>query len=171
VVFSSDSVRERETRSASAEFLSGFAQSEVVVESFRNGYFPSSLSEIKDRFERLKRELRPDLIFTHSRDDLHQDHRILAELTWNTFRDHLILEYEILKYDGDLANPSAYVAVDDDTVQRKIDILLRSYASQRDKRWFTEDAFRALLRIRGIHGASPTGWAEAYSVRKMMVDF
>jgi LmbE family N-acetylglucosaminyl deacetylase len=126
-------------------------------------------AQIKEAFEALKARISPDLIFTHYRHDLHQDHRLIAELTWNTFRDHLVLEYEIPKYDGDLGVPNLFVPLDEALCRRKIDTLMTNFASQRDKRWFSEDLFRSLLRLRGMECNSPSTYAEAFYGRKLVV--
>jgi LmbE family N-acetylglucosaminyl deacetylase len=165
---SSNAARAAEARAAAAALLGGVSH-EIVIEVFRNGYFPYIGGAIKDFIERLKRAPAPDLIFTHYRDDLHQDHRVVSELTWNTFRDHLILEYEIPKYDGDLGNPNTYVPVDAETAARKADVIVESFVSQRDKHWFTRDTFLALARLRGIECAAPGGYAEAFYARKMTI--
>jgi len=169
VVFSSDPVREREARRAAKGFLRGARRSTVIIQNFRNGYFPHVGREIKDHFEELKKSFSPDLIFTHCRHDLHQDHRTLCELTWNTFRDHAILEYEIVKYDGDLRTPNVYMPVGERSCRRKISILEQAFRSQADKPWFTRDTFLAILRLRGVECASPSHFAEAYYGRKISV--
>ena len=124
---------------------------------------------MKAFFENLKTEVAPDVIFTHQRTDLHQDHRLACELTWNTWRDHLIVEYEIPKYDGDLGAPNLFVPLDGSVATKKIELLLGHFGSQRDRRWFTEDLFRALLRVRGMESNSPTGLAEAFYCRKLVL--
>jgi LmbE family N-acetylglucosaminyl deacetylase len=167
VVFSSDGVREREACKCAALFLQGTRQPRVIVRDFRNGFFPFVGAEIKEFFEELKSEFQPDLIFTHYRDDRHQDHRTLSDLTWNTFRNHMILEYEIPKYDGDLGSPNFFVSLEPAICKRKIRYIRSAFSSQRDKHWFTEDAFQALLRIRGIECGSPSKFAEAFYCRKM----
>ncbi len=126
-------------------------------------------AEVKDYFERLKGELSPDVVFTHQRADLHQDHRLVSELTWNTFRNHLVLEYEIPKYDGDIGSPNVFVPLSESVSARKIDALLEHFASQRDKRWFTRDLFEASLRLRGMESNSPSGHAEAFYCRKLVL--
>jgi len=165
-ILSSNPVREIESRTALEELLSNYKQYSISIKKFRNGYFPSVIAEIKDFFETLK-TFKPDLIITHYKYDHHQDHRIVSELTNNTFRDHLVLEYEILKYDGDLGNPNFYVPLNEALVERKLDILMKHFPSQIEKQWFSKDAFLSLLRIRGVHSASSTGFAEAYYVRKL----
>jgi LmbE family N-acetylglucosaminyl deacetylase len=168
IVFSAHGPRRDEARASALELLAP-APVEIDVHSFRDGYFPYTGAEVKDVFEALKAEPAPDLIFTHHRHDLHQDHRLLCELTWNTFRDHLVLEYEIPKYDGDLGNPNVFVPVTEAQCRRKVDILLRHFGSQRSKHWFTEDLFLGLMRLRGAECRSPTGYAEAFHGRKLLL--
>ena len=132
-------------------------------------YFPYEGHRIKKKFEALKERISPDLIFTHFRHDLHQDHRLISELTWNAFRNHLILEYEIPKYDGDFASPNIYVNLDESTCRRKVNHILDSYASQKNKHWFTEEMFRSLMRIRGMEANSPTGYSEGFYCRKATI--
>jgi LmbE family N-acetylglucosaminyl deacetylase len=170
VVLSANDRREAEARTSAEAFLKEAGEAEVSFGGFRESYFPYLGAEIKEYFDKLGAGGRPDLIFTHARDDKHQDHRLVCELTWNTWRDHLILEYEIPKYDGDLGTPNLFVALDDDLCKRKIEILLRAFVSQADKHWFSEDTFRALLRLRGIESRSATGWAEAFYVRKLLLE-
>jgi len=169
VVFSARGQREEEARRSAAAFLKGSASAEVVIHSFRDGYFPYQGSEIKDTFERLKSEVAPDLIFTHQGDDLHQDHRLLSELTWNTFRDHFILEYEIPKYDGGLGSPSLFLSLSEEDSERKIDYLLRYFPTQAGKTWFDKDSFRGIMRLRGMECNAPERFAEAFYVRKVSV--
>src|SRR5271155_1618168 len=169
VVFSSGTQREREARRSAALFLRGAKNSNVVVKDFRNGYFPSDLAEIKDYFEELKQQFSPDVIFTHTRHDLHQDHRVLNQLAWNTWRNHLILEYEIPKYEGDLGSPNFFVPLDARIAARKVRFLMRCFGTQRDKQWFTEDTFLGLMRIRGVEACSPGRFAEAFYSRKLVL--
>jgi LmbE family N-acetylglucosaminyl deacetylase len=169
VVLSSDDQREKEARDSAAAFLKSAGRSEVVVQRFRNGYFPFVGDEIKDYFEELKAKLSPDLVFTHYRDDRHQDHRMVSDLTWNTFRNHLILEYEIPKYDGDLGSPNLFVPLAESTCREKIRILETAFTSQRDKHWFDEDTFRALMRLRGMESCAPSFHAEAFYMRKIVL--
>jgi LmbE family N-acetylglucosaminyl deacetylase len=166
VVFSAEGEREQEARRSASLFLKGAKKQNVLVRSFRNGYFPYVGSAIKDFFEELKAACQPDLIFTHFRRDLHQDHRVLCELTWNTYRDHFILEYEVPKYDGDLGVPNFFVQLDSVVSRRKVRNLMACFGSQHSKRWFTEDTFHALLRLRGVECQAPTGLAEAFYCRK-----
>ena len=169
VVFGSSGQRDNEAVSSAEQFLAGAGKKEIVVQNFRDGYFPTVGGEIKDYFETLKKRFSPDLIFTHFRKDLHQDHRQVSDLTWNTFRDHLILEYEIMKYDGDLGQPNFFVPLDQATCQAKVASLLKHFRSQAQHRWFTEDAFFALLRIRGVESNAPEGHAEAFYCRKAVL--
>ncbi len=169
VVFTADDVREKEARASAASFLKNAKRSEVDVQRFRNGYFPFQGERIKDHFEGLKKGPAPDVIFTHYRDDRHQDHRVVSDLTWNTFRDHTILEYEIPKFDGDLGSPNLFVPLLDAEWKEKIRILEASFASQRDKHWFDADTFRALMRLRGVECAAPSLYAEAFYARKIVL--
>jgi LmbE family N-acetylglucosaminyl deacetylase len=170
VVMGSNPVRERELRASAKRFLRRAGDARVIVHRFRDGFFPAHFAAIKQEFEALKQLPAPDLVFSHHRADLHQDHRIVAELTWNTFRNHMILEYEIPKYEGDLTTPSAYVALSRAQVERKISILWDSYPTQRAKRWFTDDTFRGLMRVRGIESGGKSGWAEGFHVSKFLLE-
>ena len=167
VVLGAQDQREREARASAEAFVGAATRSEVVVHGFRDGFFPYFGGEVKDVFEDMKSRLAPDLILTHGRHDLHQDHRLVCELTWNTWRDHLILEYEIPKYDGDLGTPNVFVPVSEDLVREKARLVLDAFESQREKHWFTEELFLGLMRIRGMEGRSPSGYAEAFTCRKL----
>jgi LmbE family N-acetylglucosaminyl deacetylase len=169
IVFSGDETRAAEARASAAELLAGPVIARVTIHQFQDSYFPYIGAEIKDCFARLATETKPDLIFTHRRADMHQDHRLVAELTWNTFRNHLILEYEIPKYDGDLATPNCYIPLDELVAQRKIDHLLRHFRSQQNKQWFTADTFHSLMRLRGIECNSQSGVAEGFDCRKLLM--
>lgn len=169
VAFGSTPIREREFRASAKRFLRRAGKVRVLVHSFRDGFFPAQYSAIKEVFESLKQLPNPDLVFSHHRPDLHQDHRIVAELTWNTFRNHLILGYEIPKYEGDLTTPSAYLPLSLAQVERKISILWDCYRTQRGKKWFTADTFRAMMRLRGIESGSEAGWAEGFHVSKFLL--
>jgi LmbE family N-acetylglucosaminyl deacetylase len=168
VVFSAAGSRGQEAAKAAELFTAG-CDKEIVLKGYRDGFLPYSGGEVKDFFEEMKSRVNPDLIFTHWRDDAHQDHRLLAELTWNTFRDHLILEYEIPKYDGDLGRPNLFVPLEAPLYENKVDHLLGAFESQRAKRWFDRETFLGLMRIRGIESNSPSGYAEAFHARKMVV--
>ena len=169
VVMGASGQRADEATASAKSFLARARQKEVIVKEFRDGFFPYIGAEIKGFFEELKRRCAPDLILTHCRNDLHQDHRLVSELTWNTFRNHLILEYEILKYDGDLGTPNVFVPLTESLARRKVGILLDSFRSQLKKNWFTEDAFLAILRLRGLECNAPAKYAEAYHARKLVL--
>lgn len=166
VVFSAEGERRREARSSARLFLKDAGQSKVVVKQFRTSFFFTQGEPIKEYFETLKRAFEPDIVFTHYRDDRHQDHRLLSELAWNTFRDHLILEYEIPKYDGDMGIPNLFVPLDASTCERKVKHLLQSFRSQCDKHWFSDETFFSLMRLRGMECGSR--YAEAFHSRKMV---
>ena len=169
VVMSSTESRAREAHLSADTLLAGTMKKTVIVRDFRDGFLPYQGSTLKDYFEELKGTLTPDLIFTHQRNDLHQDHRLLSELTWTTFRDHLILEYEIPKYDGDLGNPNIFMWLDAPTCHAKAQHILRFFRSQANKAWFREETFLALLRIRGMEANAPSGYAEAFYGRKVIL--
>ncbi len=168
VVFSTQGERRDEARASAEELLAGVDRAEVVLHDFRDGFLPYTGAAVKEAVEAAK-DFAPDLIFTHQRHDLHQDHRLLCELTWNTFRDHLVLEYEIPKYDGDLGVPNVFVPLDAETCRRKVELLMRHFGSQRSKRWFTEDVFLGLLRLRGMESGSASPYAEAFYGRKLVL--
>ena len=170
VVFTSDARREAEAVASAEALLRRAARSRIIVQKFRDGFLPYEGATVKEIFEELKQEVSPDLVLTHYRDDLHQDHRVISELTWNTFRDHLIFEYEIQKYDGDLGAPNLFVQLDEPLVRRKIDAILTGFPSQVGKRWFAEETFRAMLRLRGMECHAPDNYAEAFYCRKLVVD-
>jgi LmbE family N-acetylglucosaminyl deacetylase len=169
IVMSADEKRAIEARSSAEKFLSGALRNEIRVEGFRDGFFPYEASQIKEYFEKLKTEFSPDVIFTPSREDLHQDHKLISELTWNTFRAHLILEYEVVKYDGDLGKPNVYFPLSEEVCSEKIEIILQTFKSQTRRSWFTEDAFRAIMRIRGIETNGELKHAEAFYGRKICI--
>jgi LmbE family N-acetylglucosaminyl deacetylase len=166
VVFCSTPARAQEARASAEAFLAGAARSQVIVKAHRDGFLPWSGAEVKDEFEALKAGPPPDLILTHYREDRHQDHRLVSELTWNTWRDHLVLEYEIPKYDGDFGSPSFFAPLPAATLERKIALLMRAFPTQAGKPWFTPDLFQAVARIRGMECVAPEGFAEAFYVRK-----
>jgi LmbE family N-acetylglucosaminyl deacetylase len=169
IVLSAVGARAGEARRAARLLLRGAAQRTVIVKEFRESYFPSEYPAIKSFFEEIKRAVTPDVVFVHSRDDLHQDHRVLGELAWNTFRDHVILEYEIPKFDGGLGSPSVFIPLRAATARRKVDILMKVFGTQRSKRWFTPETFRGLMRLRAIECNAPDGWAEAFYSRKLVL--
>jgi LmbE family N-acetylglucosaminyl deacetylase len=169
VVFSSGGEREQEARTGASLFLQEAKEQKIIVKKFRDGFFPYQGTDIKEFFEELKQDVDPDLIFTHYRDDRHQDHRTISDLTWNTWRRHLILEYEIPKYDGDLGTPNCFVPLGKDACARKIQYIRDVFQSQNNKTWMTEDTFQAILRLRGVECAAPDKHAEAFYCRKLIL--
>jgi LmbE family N-acetylglucosaminyl deacetylase len=166
-VLSGAGERQREAEASAADFLGQAVRASVEVLGFRDSFFPEQAEAIKSWFEKLKQRAKPDLIFTHYRDDAHQDHRQVCRLTWNTFRDHCILEYEIPKWDGDLGQPNCYMPVSASALQRKIDLLMLHFGSQRSKQWFDDETFRGLARLRGMECRAPERYAEAFFGRKL----
>jgi LmbE family N-acetylglucosaminyl deacetylase len=169
VVLTGESARAEEARASAEALLEGAPEKQILQRDFPDGFLPYQGAEVKAFFEELKRDFSPDLILTHQRSDLHQDHRTACELTWNTFRDHFILEYEVPKYDGDMGQPNAFVPLDDDICRRKIDHLMTHFGTQVPKRWFKEDLFSGLMRLRGMECNSPTSYAEAFYSRKAVL--
>lgn len=168
VVFNAEGARETEARRG-AELFGGSRVRSTIFKSFRDGFMPFVGTDVKAIFEDLKKQLSPDLIFTHNRKDAHQDHRLLAELTWNTFRNHFILEYEIPKYDGDLGQPSVFVPLEEAIYQKKVGNLIDAFQSQGVKRWFRPETFLSLMRLRGMECNSTSGYAEAFYCRKLVL--
>jgi LmbE family N-acetylglucosaminyl deacetylase len=168
VVFSANGGRAEEAQNSADLFLAEAAEKHVLIKDFRDGYFPYNGAKIKDYFEELNSQISPDLIFTHYRNDRHQDHRLIEELTWNTFRDHLILEYEIPKYDGDLGRPNYYVCLDGTFVSKKVHYLHEAFVSQRQKHWFSDGVFEGLMRLRGVEARSPGKFAEGFYAYKVV---
>jgi LmbE family N-acetylglucosaminyl deacetylase len=166
VVLSARGDRATEARASAEALLARVTQREILIDTFRDGFLPYEGAVVKDRFERLKTQFEPDVILTHYGRDAHQDHRLVSELTWNTFRDHLILEFEIPKYDGDMGAPNVFVRLDEEQVRRKVQHLLQHFPSQASKRWFSEDLFCSILRLRGMECNAPTRYAEAFYSRK-----
>jgi len=167
VVFSASGRRQREARRSAAWFLQRASRRRLVTKSFQDGFFPYEGARIKRAFESLKTTTRPDLVLTHYRDDRHQDHRVVSDLTWNTFRDHLIFEYEIPKFDGDLGIPNCFVPLERDVCRRKVAFLNAAFGSQRDKHWFSSETFYGLMRLRGMECRARDGFAEAFYARKV----
>jgi LmbE family N-acetylglucosaminyl deacetylase len=168
VVFSANGVRGQEAYCAASSFA-GSRLRGPLLKAFRDGFMPFEGALVKDVFEELKQALSPDLIFTHNRKDAHQDHRLLAELTWNTFRNHLILEYEIPKYDGDMGQPSIFVPLETELCRRKVRHIMDAFVSQHEKRWFQEETFFSLMRLRGMECNAPSGYAEAFYCHKLVL--
>jgi LmbE family N-acetylglucosaminyl deacetylase len=169
LVLCSNRERASEARRSANAFLKRARKKTIVVQSFRDGFLPYIGTTVKEYFEELKKSFSPDLIFTHFRRDLHQDHRLVCELTWNTFRNHLILEYEIPKYDADLHQPNFFVPLPDAIRRKKVQRLMRYFGTQRNKHWFSKDLFNGLMRLRGVESASPTCYAEAFHCRKLLL--
>ncbi len=169
VVLSGHGERADEVHRSAEAFLAKVDDRRIIVRDFRDGFFPYIGGEIKSFFEDMKLEVSPDLIFTHYRKDLHQDHRLVSELTWNTFRDHLILEYEVPKYDGDFGSPNVFFHLSESISRQKVENLLTCFRSQRRRRWFTEDLFLSALRLRGMESNSPSRYAEAFYGRKVVL--
>jgi LmbE family N-acetylglucosaminyl deacetylase len=168
VVLSGKDARAEEARSSAEELLADAPDKRILQPGFRDGFFPYDGAEIKEFFEDLK-TFEPDLILTHQRDDLHQDHRLTCQLSLNTFRNHLILEYEVPKYDGDMGAPNVFVPIDDEIRRRKVEHLMTHFDTQLSRRWFTEDLFSGLLRLRGMECNSPSNFAEAFYSRKTVM--
>lgn len=169
VVFSATGEREREAQRAAELFGGSSMKNSPLLKDFQDGFMPWNGAAIKAVFESELKPMTPDLIFTHNGNDAHQDHRLIAELTWNTFRNHLILEYEIPKYDGDLGRPSVFVPLEPQTCEQKVSRLMEAFASQRSKRWFDESTFMGLMRLRGMECNAPSGYAEAFYCRKLVL--
>jgi len=169
LVLSSNPRRAKEAESSANAFLRRARKKTVVVKSFRDGFLPYLGPPVKECFEELKKVFAPDVIFTHCRHDLHQDHRLVCELTWNTFRDHFILEYEVPKYDADLRSPNFFVPLSDAQTRKKVNSLMRYFTTQQDKHWFSEELFYGLMRLRATEAASATRYAEAFYCRKMLL--
>lgn len=168
VVLSAEGARASEARRSARALLARAAARKVVIAGFRDGYLPAQYADVKSFFEDLKGEVDPDVVLTHWLHDRHQDHRFAAELTWNTWRNHLVLEYEIPKYEGDLTPPNAYVPVPTSIARRKVSHLRRYFSSQHRKDWFVTDNFLGLMRLRGMESRSPSGFAEAFHARKLV---
>lgn len=169
-VLSAVGQRAAEAEASAAAFAAGAERSIVELGTFKDGFFPYEGNELKSWMEDLKARIQPDIVLTHRRDDAHQDHREVCQLTWNTFRNHLILEYEVPKWDGDLDRPNLYVPVDARTMERKIELLLAHFGTQRSKDWFDAEIFRGLARLRGMECRAPEGYAEAFFMRKARLE-
>jgi LmbE family N-acetylglucosaminyl deacetylase len=168
LVFTSTDQRAVEARTSAEYFLQKCNKKEIVIKNYRDGFLPYEAAQVKTLFEELK-NFHPDIIFTHCRHDLHQDHRVVCELTWNTFRDHLIFEYEIPKYDGDLGSPNCFVQLDEAVAEKKVQAIMDYYGSQASKQWFDKETFYAIMRIRGLETAAKTRYAEAFYLRKFLL--
>ncbi len=171
VVFAAEGERRREAVESAELFLARAKTKDIVVKGFRDSFLPYQGAEIKEHFEDLKRRISPDVVFTHYRNDLHQDHRLVSELTWNTFRDHLILEYEIPKYDGDFGSPNVFVDLEESLCRRKVQTILDVFRTQVGRHWFEEDLFMAALRLRGMECGAAAKYAEGFYCRKGVLSF
>ncbi|AHW60971.1 N-acetylglucosaminyl deacetylase, LmbE family [Draconibacterium orientale] len=167
IVFASNKIRKQEALISAHRFVEDIPNNKVSINTFRDGFLKTEFVKIKEYFEELKKDIDPDLIFTHYRKDRHQDHRLISDLTWNTWRNHMILEYEIPKYDGDLGIPNFYVPLQEEIIHKRNKIILESFISQQNKHWFDEATFNALPRLRGIESTSR--FAEAFYVRKLVI--
>lgn len=168
VVFTTEPGRDAETRAAAAQLLDP-SRLRFDIVPLRPSFLPADWSQLKDQFEAIKGTVQPDLIFTHRLEDRHQDHRLVAEMTWNTWRNHLVLEYEIPKYEGDLGQPNVFIPISEALVARKIATLMSAFESQHSRNWFDEQTFRGLMRIRGVESQSASGYAEAFHGRKLQL--
>jgi LmbE family N-acetylglucosaminyl deacetylase len=168
VVLNAIGVRETEARRA-AESFAGAHLKGLVLKTFQDGHMPFVGSDVKAVFEQELKQLLPDVIFTHNGNDAHQDHRLISQLTWNTFRNHFILEYEIPKYDGDLGRPGVFVPLEREDCERKVGLLMEVFQSQQAKQWFEPETFYALMRLRGMECVAPSGYAEAFYCRKLLL--
>jgi len=169
VVFSARGVRASEAECGAKQFVGPSRMKRMILKDFRDGFMPFIGADIKNVFEELKHEISPDIIFTHNRHDAHQDHRLIADLTWNTFRDHLILEYEIPKYDGDIGQPGVFIPLPKEVCEKKASLIVNTFKSQSNKRWFEPETFMSLMRLRGMECNSPSGYAEAFYGRKLLL--
>ena len=169
VVLSGTAEREAEARAGAAAFLSGVGEVETVFPGFRDGFFPYLGGSVKEHFEAGRDAFEPDVILTHRREDLHQDHRLVGELTWNTYRHHLILEYEVPKYEGDLTTPNVFVELSEAIAARKVELVVETFRSQASRRWFHAELFRGLLRLRGLESGAASGLAEGFTGRKVVL--
>jgi LmbE family N-acetylglucosaminyl deacetylase len=170
VVFSAIGDRKDEARASAEYCVKGFGASDILLHEFHDGHFPQETADIKSKFEALKADCKPDLILTHYRDDRHQDHGVISDLTWQTFRNHMILEYEIPKYDGDFGVPNVFSPASTEIRDEKLAVLEKYFGSQRSKSWFTADLFSSLMRLRGMECNAPSGFAEAFYGRKILID-
>jgi LmbE family N-acetylglucosaminyl deacetylase len=169
VVFASNDERALEARESAEIYLKEVPEKDIVIYSYKDGFLPQLAADVKNEFEGIKKSYSPDVVFSHYRHDLHQDHRLLSDLAWNTFRNHLILEYEIPKYDGDMGNPNLFVHLEPRHAKRKSELLLQCFRSQANKHWFDEETFLALTRLRGMQSAAFSKYAEAFYTRKLVL--
>ena len=170
IVLAAPGARQDEARTSATAFLEDAGVARIEIHEFRDGFLPYVGGEVKEVFEALKRRVDPQVVFTHTSDDFHQDHRLACELTWNTFRNHLILEYEIPKVDGDLGRPNVFMPLTAELVEKKLELLERHFPSQADKHWFDRETFVGLMRLRGMEAVAPERFAEAFTARKVVLN-
>lgn len=169
VVLSASGSRSQEARRSARALLRGAERLDIVLGDFEDARLPAEFGRAKTFFSDLRRRVDPDVIFTHRLEDRHQDHRLVSELTWQTWRDHLIMEYEIPKYEGDLGHPNLFVPIERALADRKIRHLMKHFGSQRSKEWFHDGTFRSLMQLRGVECRAPSGFAEAFTMRKAIL--
>jgi LmbE family N-acetylglucosaminyl deacetylase len=169
VTFCSNQERAKEANNSANLFLEKVTNKQIIIKDFRDGFLPYIGYEVKEYFESLKKQIQPDIIFTHYRHDLHQDHRLICELTWNTFRGNFILEYEIPKYDSDLGSPNSFVILDEEFAKKKVDIILENFKSQNTKEWFSRETLYSLLKLRAVETNAANNYAEAFYCRKSIL--
>lgn len=169
VALTSTEKRKLEEHQTAERFIGHSSSKQIIIKNWRDGFLPHVWEEVKEFFEELKLKVDPDLILTHYRDDRHQDHRVVSDLTWNTFRHHLILEYEIPKYDGDMGSPNVFIPLDEQCCTDKARMIVECFPSQAGREWFTEDIFLSLARLRGMEAASGSRYAEAFYCRKLLI--
>jgi LmbE family N-acetylglucosaminyl deacetylase len=170
-VFSGDKQRSSEAAQSARLFLGKSASTQLSTHTFKDGFFPASFGGLKEACESIAARVQPDVVITHARDDRHQDHRVLSDLAWNTFRRQVVLEYEVPKWDGDLGQPNCYISLSAATARRKVRALMKVFASQRSKDWFDDATFLGLMRLRGVECRARSGYAEAFTSRKFTVEF
>jgi LmbE family N-acetylglucosaminyl deacetylase len=169
VVFSANGDRETEAVKSAEAFLKNVKRKNIITFHHRDGFFPYTAIEIKESFEAIKKDFSPDVVFTHYRTDRHQDHRLVSDLTWNTFRNHLVLEYEIPKYDGDFGTPNLFVRLSEKNCKRKNNLILKYFQTQSQKHWLTEETLLSVVRLRGIESGRASRYAEAFYSRKIVL--
>ena len=168
LVLTSTASRRQEAEAAAKALIKVSARGEMRICEFQDGLLPAHLSEVKAEFERMKKAIAPGLVLTHHGLDRHQDHRLVSDITWQTFRDHMIWEYEIPKFDGDLVTPNMYVPLSSALAQRKINLIMRAFSSQHAKPWFKAENLEAMMRLRGLESRAASGYAEGFHCRKLV---
>ena len=168
VVFSASEERKNEAITSANKFLEKSNKKTIIIKDYKESFFPYEGEKIKKYFYEIQ-DYNPDLIFTHFKMDGHQDHKTINELTWNTFRNNTILEYEIPKYDGDISNPNLYIILDKEQCRNKIKYINETFQTQQNKHWFNEQTFWSILTIRGVESRSATKYAEAFYANKIVI--